>query len=234
MTAPVPEATLPTVTTPPETYGLAREPEPPIDEVEEVSEPGPQGGNAAGPVKVQIVAPLPVPVSGLPGPGGSSGEGSGVPGGPAGAEEVVKKDQANVLAKALQRVSDSFAGLMKGFATIGSAGAQAFDALTRHALKFVAAASPVAIDTFTGSVKILSASIGQALLEPIALVSIKIQQLAEAFRNLDPHVKQQIGQWALWGTAISGGAMLLGRLTGVVTGLLPLLRCPARRQWRSR
>ena len=80
----------------------------------------------------------------------------------------------------------------------------------------------MAIDTFTGSVKILSASIGQALLEPIALVSIKIQQLAEAFRNLDPHVKQQIGQWALWGTAISGGAMLLGRLTGVVTGLLPL------------
>ena len=81
---------------------------------------------------------------------------------------------------------------------------------------FVAAASPQAFNTLTGSLKILAASIGQAFIPYVIKASYEIQLLADRISNMSPELKKQILHWVEVGIAISGGLFVLNKI-------LPLL-----------
>jgi hypothetical protein len=92
---------------------------------------------------------------------------------------------------------------------------------------FAAAASPAAIDTLTGSVKLLSAQIGQSFIPIVAKASYQIQQARLFVRNLDDATKSNIVQWVLYGTAVAGAVVVTVKIVGVLTKLVGVAQLAA-------
>jgi len=116
------------------------------------------------------------------------------------------------LAKAFVEVS--FKGMdtaTRGIADL----ANAFTPAKNAALGFAQAASPQAFNTFQGSLRILSATIGQAFIPQVIQASKWIQDLARYIANIDPETKKQIGTWVGYGVAVAGAVYAFTQLTRI-------------------
>jgi len=116
------------------------------------------------------------------------------------------------LAKAF--VDVSFRGMdtaTRGIADL----AHAFQPAKNAALAFTQAASPQAFNTFQGSLRILTATIGQAFIPQVIQASKWIQDLARYIANIDPETKKQIGQWVGYGVAVTGAVYAFMQLSKV-------------------
>lgn len=83
----------------------------------------------------------------------------------------------------------------------------------------VSAASPDAINTLTGSFRLLAAEVGQSLIPAVVIVSAKVQQLAQWWRELDPNIKSTIASFAMWTAAGFGVVMVGGRIVATVISI---------------
>jgi len=84
-------------------------------------------------------------------------------------------------------------------------------------------ADSAAVQTFTGSLKLLSTTIGNLFIPAITQASAFIQEAYWWFKNLDPAVKAQIQYWAGWGTAVLAGAAAVNVAIGVFGPLASVL-----------
>jgi hypothetical protein len=89
-------------------------------------------------------------------------------------------------------------------------------------LGLVAAASPLAVNTLTESLSLLSAEIGKSFTPVIVDLAMTIQGAVKWWRQLDPAIKENVVQVGKF-VAVAGGAVLaLGAITkvvGVLAGL---------------
>lgn len=99
---------------------------------------------------------------------------------------------------------------------LGAQATIAFAAGTAGILKFVSAASPLAFETFTGSLKSVSIAIGGAFLPYIAKAVAWLQELAAYIQAMSPAMKDQVAKWAMIGVAIAGVIALGPRLITVL------------------
>jgi hypothetical protein len=95
---------------------------------------------------------------------------------------------------------------------IASTAGRVFAVGTASIMGFVAAASPEAIGTLTGSFHLLAGEIGMAFIPQIMQASSLIQQAADWVRNLDEATKETIARWTAWGLAGAGVVMMLPRI----------------------
>jgi len=118
--------------------------------------------------------------------------------------------------KASRRFSGELTESFKNFTLAATAG---FAGATAAAVGFTAAASPAHMQTLTGSVQLLSASLGQVFLPVIEDVIDFLQDLAFWFHDLDPSTKETIATWVKWG-AILLGVVVAGKAVATVLGLV--------------
>ena len=87
----------------------------------------------------------------------------------------------------------------------------------------VAAASPETFQTFTGSIHLLSASVGQIFVPMMINVSGWLQRVAFWFHGLSGETKSNIASLALWGVgglaAVAAGGLLIRTLAAVSIGM---------------
>ncbi len=83
----------------------------------------------------------------------------------------------------------------------------------------VAAASPEAFQTFTGSIRLLGASVGQIFVPSMIEISALLQKTAFWFHGLDEGTKKNIASWALWGVGALGAVAVAGTLLRVLASL---------------
>jgi hypothetical protein len=107
---------------------------------------------------------------------------------------------------------------------VGERAQIAFAAGTAAITGFVAAASPDALNTLTGSFKILAAEIGRAFVPYVIRAAYAVQEAARRFRSLSGDQKESIAQWLLWGTAAAGALVIGGRLITVFTALAGVVK----------
>lgn len=80
----------------------------------------------------------------------------------------------------------------------------------------VSAASPQAFNTFNGSVKLLSATMGTALVPQVMQASKWIQDLAQYIKQMDPETKKQIASWVGYSVVVMGAVVAFTKLSGVL------------------
>ena len=80
-------------------------------------------------------------------------------------------------------------------------------------------ASPDVFATFQGSLQILGASIGGALLKPMLTLSYYIQKLANDFQNMSPETEKLIGTIGEWAISLGVGVVALKAITMVISPL---------------
>lgn len=76
---------------------------------------------------------------------------------------------------------------------------------------FVGAANPLAMNTFSASVELLKARIGQSFTPYILQASKAVQDLGRWIKDLDPETKKQIANWVMYGTAAAGAFYALSK-----------------------
>lgn len=81
---------------------------------------------------------------------------------------------------------------------------------------FVGAANPLAMNTFSASVEILKARIGQSFTPYVLQASKAVQDLANWIKNLDPETKKSIANWVMYGTAAAGAFYALTKVLDVM------------------
>ncbi|HWH77335.1 MAG TPA: hypothetical protein VNT76_08180, partial [Candidatus Binatus sp.] len=104
-------------------------------------------------------------------------------------------------------------------AAIGKAATVAYLAMDAAILGAVAAASPDVFQTFTGSLKLLSAEIGTIFLPMVIQTAYWLQQAAAYVRNLTPETREQILSWAKWAVVGTGVVMVLSKMVPLFTAL---------------
>lgn len=92
-----------------------------------------------------------------------------------------------------------------------------FQSAQSAVLGFVGAASPQAMNTFTGSVRLVSAVIGTALVPHIIEASRWIQKMAQYIRDMSPETKQQIADWIKWGVVVMGAVYAFTKLNSIIS-----------------
>jgi hypothetical protein len=92
--------------------------------------------------------------------------------------------------------------------------------LNSQMTQLAAAASPVAINTFTGSLQILAASIGQAFVPMLMKTSFLIQDLADWFQNLSKEQAEHITRWGMIIAGASAATLIFTKLAPVLSLLL--------------
>ncbi len=112
------------------------------------------------------------------------------------------------LSAALSTVHDKLKG-------IGAAAGAAYFAMDAAILGVVAAASPDVFQTFTGSLKLLSAEIGTIFLPLVIQTAYWIQQASHYVRELTPETREQVLTWAKWGLILTGATFALVKLVAV-------------------
>ena len=132
-------------------------------------------------------------------------------------------DPMNRLVGQLKKVSDGFKGLGESFGKLAGAGGAAFAPLAAGMGALARAANPALFDTFSKSVQLLGATLGATVIGPVLTLSFKLQELARWVQGLDPALKSQVGAWLGWATALSGGLYALGKVSGLISSVLPLL-----------
>src|SRR5579859_2613930 len=120
-------------------------------------------------------------------------------------------------------IGERVTGLKKSIQGLAGIAGRTFAAGTGLVTGTVAAASPQAFSTFTGSLKLLAASVGTILLPILAQASYWIQKIAFHIRNLDQDTKDSIGNWVKWGLIVAGSLMFLPKILGIIAGLFNLL-----------
>lgn len=86
-----------------------------------------------------------------------------------------------------------------------------------------AAASPETFQTFTGSIRLLAASVGTAFTPVLIEASRWLQRAAFWFQSLDPEMVKSVGKWIGIGTAIAGVVFVGGKLIAVGASVLTVL-----------
>lgn len=92
-----------------------------------------------------------------------------------------------------------------------------FQSAQSAVLGFVGAASPQAMGTFQGSIRLVSAAIGTALIPHIIEASRWIQKMAQYIRDMSPETKQQIADWVKWGVVVMGAVYAFTKLNGIIS-----------------
>ena len=123
------------------------------------------------------------------------------------------------LAEAASQAKTAFEKIEKQAKDFGSAASRAFALATATITGLVAAASPVAFETFTGSLQLLSAEIGKQFVPLMVRASAAIQQARFFIRGMDEDTKANIVRWTLYGVALTGIVALLPRLITLLTTL---------------
>lgn len=98
--------------------------------------------------------------------------------------------------------------------TIGVLGDQ-FQGAQSAIMGFVSAASPQAMNTFNGSMRLVSAAIGTALVPHIIEASRWLQKMAQYINDMSPQTKQQIADWVKWGVVVMGAVYAFTKLNAV-------------------
>lgn len=114
----------------------------------------------------------------------------------------VQNDIGIAVQKALNP-SKEFQESIKGWSSAINAGAMALGGLSAAATGAAAAASPMVWETFTGSVRLVTASIGSAFIPALIEVSAWLQKTARWIQSLDQDQLKSIGRWIIWGGAIA-------------------------------
>ena len=102
--------------------------------------------------------------------------------------------------------------VMGALAPLGNAFAPAQQGM----LGLAAAASPQAFNTFQGSLRILSATIGKEFVPYVIEASRWVQRVATYIREMDPETKKQIASWAATAVAVMGAVKAMSLLEGVM------------------
>jgi hypothetical protein len=99
----------------------------------------------------------------------------------------------------------------------GAVAGATFAAGSAQILALTAAASPDAINTFTGSIKLLSGEVGTIFLPYMVQASKFVQDLRYEFRSLSPETRDNIAKFIVMGTAAAGAA---AALTGLALAII--------------
>jgi hypothetical protein len=89
---------------------------------------------------------------------------------------------------------------------------------------FVASASPDAINTFTGSIRLLSGEIGRAFIPAFTKAIAVIQGARNYIRGMSDETKENIVKWNLWVLGITGAIFVASKLIAVLMGLVPVIK----------
>ncbi len=116
--------------------------------------------------------------------------------------------------EAMDQIKKSSLDAAKGITNKAAVG---FAAGTASMTASVAAASPVAFDTLTGSIKLLTGEIGMMFIPAIVEVSKWLQDAANFIHSLSDETKSTIAGIALWTVGIMGAVAVIGRL--VIAGM---------------
>lgn len=103
-------------------------------------------------------------------------------------------------------------GLLAAVKTFGTQATLAYAAASAGLLSVVRAANPVAFDTFTQSVGLLSAEIGSVFMPIVVHVADMIQDLAYWIEDLDAGTKDSILTWAEVGAAALGTVLVFTKV----------------------
>lgn len=111
-------------------------------------------------------------------------------------------------------------GVMKDkFSGIGIAAGVTFAAGTAAILAFTGAASPDAVNTFTGSLMLLSAEIGMDLIPYLREAAYWLQDVRAWYRELTPATKEWIAALIIGGTVAAGLTVIIFGMTAAVVSL---------------
>lgn len=107
---------------------------------------------------------------------------------------------------------------------VATRAAVAFATATTSIMAFTAQASPDAINTFTGSLQLVSMQIGQGFIPYIKEASRWIQDVYKWFGSLSQEQKENAARWVLWGVAAAGIIMILPKVITLVGGLIAAVK----------
>lgn len=99
-----------------------------------------------------------------------------------------------------------------------------FAAATASITGWVQAASPAHWATLSGSIQLVSASIGTMFLPYVEQAIDYVQDLYYWFKELDPETKKSIASWTMWGVAGMAALVFVPRLLGMLSPLLAVYR----------
>ena len=85
-------------------------------------------------------------------------------------------------------------------------------------------ASPDVFATFQGSLQILGASIGGALLKPMLTLSYYIQKLANDFQNMSPETEKLIGTIGEWAISLGVGVVAMKAISMLVSPIFTVVK----------
>lgn len=109
------------------------------------------------------------------------------------------------------------------FAGIGVAAGVTFAAGTAAIMAFTGAASPDAVNTFNGSLMLLSAEIGMDLIPYLREAAYWLQDMRDWYRELTPATKEWIAALIIGGTVAAGLTVIIYGMVAAVVALIGAL-----------
>lgn len=116
----------------------------------------------------------------------------------------------------MKELAEKFQSSMSGMTNLASS---VFAMGQKAIMDFGGAASPDAINTFTGSMRLLSMEIGRAFIPYLVRASYYIQQARQWVRGLSQEQKDNIARWVATGTAIAGAVLIIPKLVAAFSML---------------
>lgn len=142
---------------------------------------------------------------------------------PTPAGERSKFDLGKTLTSDISKAVSGFQAMGSVIAKVSQSSGAAFGAMSAGITAIASAGGPVLFGSLTQSAQLLGATLAGTLIGPIVTVVVKLQQMADFIHNLDPALKASIGHWVGWAGAVLGSAAVIGRVVGMVQGLLPVV-----------
>lgn len=126
---------------------------------------------------------------------------------------------ANKAFERMKMMNETIGKMVNGMKELGHYGTVAFVGGTAAITGLVASGAPQAIETLTGSFRLLSGELGAGFLPIIVKVSTWLQKMAAIVRDMDDETKEGYAKWIAYGVAIAGILMVLGKVITTVKTL---------------